>query len=290
MSSTEITEIITQTINSIFNNLLGSINNSLYSILDDITFVTPNIINDNYFQNILGSNSNKGILLIANSLLIGFVLYYCIQLLFASYINSKIESPYKFIFKILLITIFLNNSFFICEKLLFFNSTISSAIREIGENLYNKNICFSELINELNSCISISGEINLLSFNGILKFISTTGLLNLIFNYSLRYIMIKVFILIFPFCILSLLNPNSSWIFKSWIKCFLSLLLIQQLISIIFLIIFSINFNSDTFSQFMYIGSIYALIKANSYIREIFGGISTDVHSNISNFSQLLKK
>ena len=102
--------------------------------------------------------------------------------------------------------------------------------------------------------------------------------------------MIKVFILIFPFCILSLLNPNSSWIFKSWIKCFLSLLLIQQLISIIFLIIFSINFNSDTFSQFMYIGSIYALIKANSYIREIFGGISTDVHSNISNFSQLLKK
>ena len=54
MSSTEITEIITQTINSIFNNLLGSINNSIYSILDDITFVTPNIINDNYFQNILG--------------------------------------------------------------------------------------------------------------------------------------------------------------------------------------------------------------------------------------------
>ena len=277
MSSTEITEIITQTINSIFNNLLGSINNSLYSILDDITFVTPNIINDNYFQNILGSNSNKGILLIANSLLIGFVLYYCIQLLFASYINSKTESPYKFIFKILLITIFLNNSFFVCEKLLFFNSTISSAIREVGENLYNKNICFSELINELNSCISINGEINLLSFNGILNFI---------FNYSLRYIMIKVFILIFPFCILSLLNPNSSWIFKSWIKCFLSLLLIQQLISIIFLIIFSINFNSDTFSQFMYIGSIYALIKANSYIREIFGGISTDVHSNISNFKK----
>ena len=111
MSSTEITEIITQTINSIFNNLLGSINNSLYSILDDITFVTPNIINDNYFQNILGSNSNKGILLIANSLLIGFVLYYCIQLLFASYINSKIESPYKFIFKILLI----NNFYFIIK-------------------------------------------------------------------------------------------------------------------------------------------------------------------------------
>lgn len=290
MSSTEITEIITQTINSIFNNLLGSIHNSLYSILDDITFITPNILSDKYFQNILGTNSNKGILLIANSLLIGFVLYYCIQLLFASYLNSRIESPFKFIFKTLLISIFLNSSFFICDKMLFFNSTISSAIREIGENLYNKNMCFSELINELNSCISVEGDLNLLSFNGILKFLSTTGLLNLIFNYSLRYIMVKVFILIFPFCILTLLNSNSSWIFKSWIKCFISLLFVQQLISFIFLIIFSIKFNADPFSQFMYIGSIYALIKANSYVREIFGGISTDVQNNISNFNNILRR
>ena len=98
MTASEITDIIIQTINSIFNNLLGSINNSLYSILDDVTFITPNIIYDNYFLKILGDNSNKGILLIANSLLIGFVLYYCIQLLFVSYLNSRIESPFKFIF------------------------------------------------------------------------------------------------------------------------------------------------------------------------------------------------
>ena len=62
MSSTEITEIITQTINSIFNNLLGSIHNSLYSILDDITFITPNILSDKYFQNILGENKVKMVL------------------------------------------------------------------------------------------------------------------------------------------------------------------------------------------------------------------------------------
>ena len=151
MTSQEITEIITQTINSLFNNLIGSIDNSLYSILDDVTFISQDIIHDSYFEKILGTNINNGILLICNSLLIGFILYYCVHLLFSSYINSKIENPFKFIFKIILIAILINSSFFICEKILYLNSTLSSAIRELGENIYNKNISFSQLINELNS-------------------------------------------------------------------------------------------------------------------------------------------
>ena len=57
-----------------------------------------------------------------------------------------------------------------------------------------------------------------------------------------------------------------------------------------YFIIFSIKFNADPFSQFMYIGSIYALIKANSYVKEIFGGISTDVQNNISNFNNILRR
>lgn len=145
------------------------------------------------------------------------------------------------------------------------------------------------LITQLNSIVSIESDFDFLSINGILKFISSAGLINLIFTYSLRYIMIKVFILIFPLCVLTLTNQNLSWIFKSWIKCFFSLLLVQQLISIVFLIIFSINFNSNIFSKFMYVGSIYALMKANSYIKEIFGGISTDIQNNFSKFNYLKK-
>lgn len=143
MSSQEITDIIIQTINTIFNNLVGSIDNSLYSILDDITFINENILKDSYFEKLLGTNMNNGILLICNSLLAGFILYYFIQLLFSTYINNRIDNPFKFIFKILLICIFLNSSFFICEKVLFINSLITSAIRELGENIYHKNICFS---------------------------------------------------------------------------------------------------------------------------------------------------
>ena len=39
----------------------------------------------------------------------------------------------------------------------------------------------------------------------------------------------------------------------------------------------------------MYIGGIYSLSKANSYMRELIGGISTDISSNLNNFKFNLK-
>lgn len=100
--------------------------------------------------------------------------------------------------------------------------------------------------------------------------------------------MIKVFILLSPFAILSLCQNSTSWIFKCWIKSFFSLLFVQILISIILLLTFSITPEySDIFNKLIYIGSIYALIKANDFVKELFGGISTSVSSNILNLRYL---
>ena len=65
-NTVNITNAIIDTINTILQNLFSSIDNNLYSILDDITFVNSDIINDSYFEKILGSSANNGILLIAN--------------------------------------------------------------------------------------------------------------------------------------------------------------------------------------------------------------------------------
>ena len=62
------------------------------------------------------------------------------------------------------------------------------------------------------------------------------------------------------------------------------------IVSIILLIIFSFNFSSNNIiSQLMCIGGIYALVRANSYIRSLIGGISTDVSSNFNISSKFLK-
>ena len=278
-----ISQLIIDTINNLLNSLFSSIDNSIYETLDKITFINTNILEDSIFSKIFGNSSNNGIILIANSLLIAVCLYYCFKLIYSHFTGISIESPYQFIFKLLIFGIFINFSYFICKFIIFFNSLISDIIIEIGKSVFNTNISFSSLVENLNKVITInSSSINVFSFDGILRSIISFSFINLLFTYSLRYIMIKVTILLIPFAFLSLINNSSSWFFKSWLKVFLSLLFIQPFISIILLIIFSMDFSSsDIFSKILCIGSLYALIKANSYIQHFIGGISTEITQNI---------
>ena len=66
-NASNITEIIIQTINTIFENLFSSIDNNLYSVLDSITFISSDILNDKNFEKLFGTSTSNGILLIANS-------------------------------------------------------------------------------------------------------------------------------------------------------------------------------------------------------------------------------
>lgn len=283
-------DTIIETINSLFGNLFSSIDNSLYSALDNITFIDLNILNSSFFEKLLNTNN---LLLISNSLLIGFVLYYGVLYLISSFgiYLGKIPSPSQFFFKILISGILMNSSFFICEKIIYFNSLFSYAIRSIGNNLLNINISFSQLIELLNSVINIETiSNNIFSIDGILKLIFSFSFFNIIFSYSLRYIMIKVFILISPFAFLTLSTPTTSIFFKSWIKGFLALLFVELLVSILLIIIFSITYSSDDItSKLLLIGSIFALIKSNSYIRDFLGGINTEISDNFLMLRALIK-
>lgn len=276
---------ISKVINSIFSSLFSSIDNNLYSILDDISFISSDILSDYYFQNILGNSTSNGIILICNSLILGLIIYYSANSLLSYIIYSKSFTHLSFLFRLTIFGIAMNFSPFICSLLLDFVSFISLAIRNIGEVLFNKNICFSSLIQEINSVIYIdSNSLNVFSLDGLIKTFISIGLLNLVFSYSLRYVLVKLLILISPLAFLSLVFEKTTWFFKSWLKAIFSLLFIQIIVALILLLIFSLDLNSsDLFVKILLLGSIYSLIKANNFIKELMGGISTDFSINIQN-------
>lgn len=128
-----------------------------------------------------------------------------------------------------------------------------------------------------------NGNINVFSLDGIIKGTLTVSLLNLVFSYSLRYVMIKILILLSPFAFLSLIMENTAHFFRSWYRNIFSLLFVQIIVSMILLLLFSMDFSkANLLNKFIYIGGIYALIRANSIVRELFGGMSTSVQSGIS--------
>lgn len=282
-NTNDITQIIIDTINTIFENLFSSIDNSLYDVLDKVTFISSDILRDSNFETIFGTSASNGILLIANSLLLGFLLYYAIRYLMAHLTFTQSELPFRFLIKLVLCGIFMNFSFSCLELFLDLNNNISLAIRSLGEHLFNKEICFSELITTINTQMAIdTNSLNLFSLDGLIKSILSVSLLSLVFSYSLRYVFVKVFILLSPFAILSLSLQNTNWFFKAWFRNLFSLLFLQIIVSLVLLILFSMDYSaSNLFVKFIYVGGIYALIRANSFIREFIGGVSTQVTQSV---------
>ncbi len=286
MEKTEVINIIIETINSIFSNLFSSIDNNIYSNLDTFTFIDKNIINNSFFEKILGSNGKNGVLYLTDALFLAIIIYYSIRLAYSSFSGNTIEKPSQFIFKMIILGIIINSSYFICEQILNINYLLSESIKEIGKSIVNKDISFSSLILNLNSTISIGqNSFDLFSFDGMIKSFISVGLLNLLFTYSLRYIMVQVFVITTPIVLVSLINSSTYWIFKSWAKGFFSLLILQSFVSIIITVMLSF----DDSNKLLLIGAIYALIKSNSYIREIFGGINVDVSANVSSLMSNFK-
>ena len=71
----DISAIILDTINSLCQTLFSSIDNKIFSLLDEIIFINPTITETNYLEQIMGHNASTGLLILANSLLVAFVLY-----------------------------------------------------------------------------------------------------------------------------------------------------------------------------------------------------------------------
>ena len=288
MENFNLAESIKQSLNELFSSLFSSIDNNIYLLLDNLIFVNSKIEKEPAIEKLLGTNINDGILLICNSLVLGFIIYYAANFLFSHLTYAHVQRPGQFIFKSILFISLMNASLWICIQIIDIISIITDLIKALGKSAFGFEISFSNLINHINSTVYLQDSgFSLFSFDGIIKSFTSFGLINLLFTYSLRYIMLQIFIIISPFAFLCLINDSTSWFFNSWLKSFISMMLVQLLIAIILTIGFSLNLNSGTnLSKLLLIGIIYALLKANSFIQQIIGGISTDVSVGISSLKQ----
>ena len=110
------TNSVTETLNYIFKSVFLSIDDNIYGLLDDITFIDSKIIESSIFDKI--TNNTSGILLICNALILGVIIFYSINYLFSHLFISKVDSPSQFIFKLIVFTILMNSSFWICEQII----------------------------------------------------------------------------------------------------------------------------------------------------------------------------
>lgn len=288
MEGNNISQNVFNSINDIFSKIFNSIDENIYNILDDITFINSDIIENSKIKQIIGNNSSEGILLICNALILGTILYYSINYLISHLTLSKVQPVSQFIFRLIIFAIIMNTSIWVCMQIIDIISIITNAIRQIGEDLFKESICFSNFIEIINEKIYLEEDLNLFSFNGVIKSFVTFGFVSLIFSNALRYIMIQVFIIISPFSFITLINTKTECFFKKWITSFLALLIEQILISVILILAFSMEKSIDeNIVKILYVGIIYGLTKSNIFMNQLIGGISTTVNIGINSMKTL---
>lgn len=282
-------QIIINTINELLSSFISSIDNNLYTLLDELLFIKPDILQSSFLNSIISSNI---LVYVANSLSIGILLYYCFKLLFSSYTGSNVESPYQFFFKLIIYTLLANNFVSIIELILYFNNLLSSSVQVIGASLSASTPSFATLIQRINIITSFSADegFNFISFSGFIHSFMVFGLLNILLSLSLRYIMVCLFILLSPFAFISLISSSTAWLFKTWLRSFLSLLVLQIFTALLLLFVLVIPIDNNYISIIFFVGLLNAISRINLYIKELFGGISTEINANINSLKSILQR
>lgn len=281
-----LSSLICDSLNTIFFKIFSSIDNTIYSNLDNILFIRSDLINDLKFQQLFGTDSTNGLLLIANSLIFGIVLFYILRFATSHLIYSKIDSPYQFAFKCIIFLACMNSSLWICEQILTIVDLVSNSICEVGYLINSTEISFSNLIHTINSELYPSLEtFDIFSFDGILKFCSTIGILYILLMYSARFIMCKILILLSPFAFASLINHQLDGFFKGWLQQLLVLLSMQIFVAIVLVLGFSLEFYvGNTLSKLIYLGIIIILAKSNNHTKKTFAHIFNYSHNTLKKF------
>ncbi len=289
--SVNIGEVILDTINSLCGSLFSSIDKNIMPELDKLLFLDTDIIKNTKLERIVGTNLDTGLLVLANSLLTAFVIYYAIRRFTSFYLGNDVESPYQFLVKTMIIAILVSFSLSLCSAIVSFTNETSNFICELGHNVTGQNISFQTMVKKLSS--NKQDEFNMFSFEGILTSMISVSSFSLMLAFAFRYILTKVLIMLSPFSLLCLINKSTSGIFKSWLKSFFSLLLIQIIISIIMVLVFAIIKEDDSsmFGKLMLLGSTFALIKSNQFVKEFINGtgISTDFNSGIAGLKSIIR-
>lgn len=265
-------EAILNNLNTVSQKLFKTVESQVYKVIDEILNIKPDIFNVEPLNSFIPENQINGIVIISNALIMIYVIYFVILQFINVYNGNEVKNPYKYVLKIIIVGIFVNNSYFICKEILNIFSGIDNGIDLFGKQLFGKSVTFSCLKDKISQ---IDGYLSndLISLNGIIKSALSFGSITILLNLSIRYVNVILLILVIPFAILSISSNFTTGIFVVWLKSFVSNLAVQIFIKLILLIPLIYKNVDDITFKILLVGSIYLIYRVNSFVKEIFSGV-----------------
>lgn len=275
----EANDIITN-LNYLLEKVFKSIEGEIFKTLDKLTIIGPEILKEEPLKNIVFENKVNGLVIIANTLILFFVIYYVFKQLIGIYNGNKIESIYVFIIRIIIVCIIVNFSYYICEEILNIFGILGESIDTYASDLINKKVTFENL---KDSIINIENIINtdLVSLDGIIKGIISFGSVSILISFSVRYVTVIFLIIISPLAFVCLSSNLTSGIFNMWVKMLIVNLTVQIGIKLLIFIPLAYKNQNDIIYKIILVGTISLIYKFNIFIKELLARISNE--NNVKN-------
>lgn len=275
----EANDIITN-LNYLLEKVFKSIEREIFKTLDKLTIIGPEILKEEPLKNIVFENKVNGLVIIANTLILFFVIYYVFKQLIGIYNGNKIESIYVFIIRIIIVCIIVNFSYYICEEILNIFGILGESIDTYASDLINRKVTFENL---KDSIINIENIINtdLVSLDGIIKGIISFGSVSILISFSVRYVTVIFLIIISPLAFVCLSSNLTSGIFNMWVKMLIVNLTVQIGIKLLIFIPLAYKNQNDIIYKIILVGTISLIYKFNIFIKELLARISNE--NNVKN-------
>ena len=255
-------EELIENISSVISKLYLSVENKGYDILMKISDISEDLFSQNPLNIIYNDTYRTYIDLFIKVIIFSFFIFYFLKLLLYLYSENGIENLYYFIVKVIIVLILSSNSYYICQKAVYFNFLFTDTISRVLENIANVEINYNYIKEEKYSLQEIIAFDDKTNVEGIIDVIICFFVINMIIFLCIRYVVVILSILISPFSFLMLLSKETKRIFFIWFKCFLCSLLIQVVNKILLFIIIVSKDNKEMFSAIL-IGILFAMYKIN---------------------------
>ena len=265
---------ILNNLNVVFEKLFKSVEEQVYTTLDQIVTISPKILKEEPLSYLIDS-TNNGLVLIANSIVIFFIIYFAFTQIINLYYGDNVENAYKFIIKITIIMIIVNNSYEICDEILNLINIITETFDDFFYTLTKKNIGFESLKNNINTVQDFLNN-DIVSLNGIIQGMLSFGIISILINFAIRYVTVIFLILVSPLAVACSSSNISKGIFISWIKIFIVNLFVQIIVKIIILIPLMFKDVNSLMYKVIVIGSIYLIYKVDMFVKELFSKIAVN--------------
>ncbi len=272
---------ILNSLNIISEKLFKSVEGEIYEVLDNIVIIGKDILTKEPLKNIFFENNVNGIIIIANSILLFIFIYYIFSILLSFYNGNKVENVYSFVLKMLIITLVVNNSYYICEQILSLMELLSNSINEFSKSIIKQEVTF---VNLKEAILSIKDfmQNDLLSIDGLIKGVVSFGAISILINFSIRYVTVIFLVIISPLAIACASSNLSRGITTSWSKLLFTNLLEQIIVKLVLLIPLSYKEVDSVMYKIILVGTIYILYRINNFTRDFTAHVSSNyVKDNI---------